>query len=63
MSSLAAPKPTPTIAEAAKRWRASRVDVTENTKLQHRSSVLLVTASLGAKGVNDVTAQDVAETS
>ena len=58
---LAAPKAALTIAEAAKRWQASRVDVSENTKLQHRSSVRLLPASLTAKGIDAVTAQDVAD--
>jgi integrase len=61
LSSLAAPKPALTIAQAAARWQASRVDVSENTRLQHRSSVRLLPVSLTAKGVDEVTAQDVAD--
>jgi len=35
-----------TLAEAAKRWQASRVDAAENTKLQHRSAVRAIPRSM-----------------
>jgi integrase len=50
-----------TLAQAAERWRASRLDVSENTKLQHRSAVRRIPAGLLAKRVDAVTAQDVAD--
>ncbi len=51
----------PTLAEAATRWQDSRVDVSENTKLQHRSAIRAMLPLLGAKRVDEITAADVAE--
>jgi hypothetical protein len=37
----------PTLREAARRWQESRVDVAENTRLQHRSAVRMLLPLLG----------------
>ena len=47
--------------DAAARWQASRVDVSDNTRLQHRSAVHAVLPTLGDRRVDDITAADVAE--
>jgi hypothetical protein len=51
----------PTLAEAAKRWQASRVDTAENTKLQHRSAVRAMLPILGARRVDTLTTSDVSD--
>ena len=51
----------PTLAEAAARWFASRVDVAPNTKLQHRSAMRNLVAVLGDKRLDEITPADVAE--
>jgi integrase len=50
-----------TLAEAASRWRASRVDVTEGTAVGHRVQLGRVLPLLGAKRVDEITPADVAE--
>jgi integrase len=50
----------PTLAEAAERWRASRVDVTEGTAVGHRVQLGRVLPILGTKRVDEITAPDVA---
>jgi integrase len=55
------PVPALMFAEAARRWQASRVDVYENTSLQHRSAVNQANAILGTRRIDAITAQDVAE--
>lgn len=52
---------TPTLAEAAERWRASRVDVTEGTAVGHRVQLGRALPLLGARRVDDITPADVAE--
>ena len=39
LSMLAEPAAAPLLRDAAKAWQASRVDISENTRLQHRSAV------------------------
>jgi hypothetical protein len=39
LSTLAAPAPGVTLREPAKRWQASRVDVRESTRIQHRTAL------------------------
>ena len=51
----------PTLAEAAERWRASRVDVTEGTAVGHRVQLGRALPLLGARRVDDITPADVAE--
>lgn len=50
----------PTVAEVAKRWQASRVDITENTRLQHRSAIQAAVRELGPRRVDTITPADVA---
>ena len=51
----------PTLAEAAERWRASRVDVTEGTAVGHRVQLARVLPLLGSRRVDEITPTDVAE--
>jgi hypothetical protein len=51
----------PTLTEAAERWRASRVDVTEGTAVGHRVQLGRVLTLLGAKRVDEITPADVAD--
>ena len=53
--------PTPTIAEAARRWQASRVDVAESTRIQHRSSLRALLPLVGNRRVDEFTAADTAD--
>src|SRR6266536_2746654 len=50
-----------TLREAARRWQESRVDVAENTRLQHRSAVRLLLPLLGDRRVDTITPADVAD--
>jgi integrase len=50
----------PTLEEAAIRWRESRVDVSENTRIQHRTSIALACSELGSHRVDEITTADVA---
>jgi hypothetical protein len=43
----------PTFAEAAKRWQASRVDVAEATKVQHRSAINRALPIMGGAGLTN----------
>jgi integrase len=61
LGSLVTPTVALTLEQAGEAWRASRVDVSENTKLQHRSSVRIMPAALRARPVDTITAQDVAD--
>jgi integrase len=49
----------PTVAEAIERWRASRVDVAEATRVLHRVALNRVMPILGTKGIDEVTVDDV----
>jgi integrase len=50
----------PTLAEAATRWRESRIDVAPATQLQHRSSINLMVDALGAgRRLDEITPADV----
>ena len=51
----------PTLAEAAERWRASRVDVVEATAVGHRVQLGRVLPLLGSRRVDEITPADVAE--
>lgn len=61
LATLAEPAPAPTIADAAKRWQASRVDVAESTRIQHRSSLQAILPIVGTRRVDTFTAADVAD--
>lgn len=55
------PVAAPTLREAAKRWQKSRVDVAENTRLQHRSAVRMLLPLFGDRRVDTITPADVAD--
>jgi integrase len=57
---LAEAKRAPTLAEAAELWRESRVDVAENTKIQHRTAMALAIGELGNRRIDELTPADVA---
>jgi integrase len=56
---LEGPMDVPTLAEACDRWRASRVDVAEGTRVLHRVALGRVTPILGSLRVDEVTVDDV----
>jgi integrase len=58
---LAGPAPSPTLAQAANRWQASRIDAAENTKLQHRSAVNRALPILGRRRVDELVPEDIAD--
>jgi integrase len=49
------------VAEAAARWRASRVDLAENTKTRHALELNRIRPLLGSRRIDELTAVDVAE--
>jgi len=51
----------PKLREASARWQESRVDVSENTRLQHRSAVRMLLPLLGERRVDAITPADVAD--
>src|SRR5262245_38265770 len=58
---LAEPALAPTFAEVATRWQASRVDVTDATKIQHRTAVNRIVPLLCTRRVDTLVPQDVAD--
>lgn len=50
----------PTLETAAARWQESRVDVAENTRIQHRTALRKALPVLGTKRVDEITVHDVA---
>lgn len=61
LTNLAEPPPAPTVAETAQRWQASRVDVRESTKVQHRTALGRVLPLLGSRPIDKLTPADVAD--
>ena len=61
LGSITDPVAAPTLSEAATRWQESRVDVAENTRLQHRSAVRMLAPVLGDKRVDAIKPADVAD--
>lgn len=59
-SVLAESAATPTLAEAARRWQTSRVDVRDSTTVQHRTALGRVLPVLGSRRVDAITPADVA---
>jgi integrase len=53
-------KRSPTLTEAAERWRSSRVDVAESTRVLHRVALDRVLPILGTSRVDEITTADVA---
>jgi integrase len=60
-STLTAAPSSPTLREAAERWRASRRDVTEGTRVLHRVALGRVLPVLGDKRVDAITVRDVSD--
>ncbi len=58
---LAEPVKAPTLAVAADRWRASRVDVAQGTAILHRVALDRVLRTLGQRRVDAITPADIAE--
>jgi len=59
--SLAQQQPTaPTFAEVVKRWQASRLDIRENTRLQHGTALTRVMPIIGDRPIDEITTADVA---
>ncbi len=50
----------PTLAQACERWKASRVDVTESTRVLHRVALDRVLPILGSRTTDSLTGDDVA---
>jgi len=61
LSSLEQAPSAPTVAEAVKRWRESRVDVSEATRVLHRVALNRVARVLGERRVDTLTTADVSE--
>lgn len=57
----AEPAKAPTLREVAKRWQESRVDASENTRIQHGTAVGRMLPILGDKRVDEITVADVAD--
>jgi integrase len=51
----------PTFAEAASSWLASRIDVSDGTLVQNRTSANRAIAVLGPRAINEFKAQDIAD--
>lgn len=56
----ASPPKVPTLAETARRWQASRVDVRDSTTVQHRVALGRVLPELGARRLDELAAADIA---
>jgi integrase len=50
---------SPTVAEACERWRASRIDVGESTRVLHRVAIGRVVPLVGKKSVDELNVDDV----
>jgi integrase len=61
VTTLSEPPLAPTLAEEAKRWQASRVDVAPATEAQHRSAINRALATLGRRRIDTIKPQDVAD--
>jgi integrase len=61
LHALAEPVLTPTFAEAATRWQASRVDAAEATQVQHRTALNRALPIIGAARIDEIGPQDVAD--
>jgi integrase len=57
---LPEPPRSPTLAAAAQRWRESRVDVADSTRVQQRTAIALALGELGSRCIDEITAADVA---
>jgi integrase len=55
------PERAPTLREAAERWKSSRVDVSEGTRVLHRVALDRLLPLLGDRRVDEITVEDVNE--
>jgi integrase len=60
LTTLVEPPQMPLLRDVAELWQASRVDASENTRLQHRSAVRAMLPTLGDRSLNTITSADVA---
>jgi integrase len=56
---LVKPQGSPTFAEACERWRATRVDVTEPTRVLHRVALARALPLLGTRRIDEIVVADV----
>jgi integrase len=61
LSALVEKPSAPTLTKAGERWSASRVDVAESTRVQQRVSLNLALPLLGARRVDEIQPEDVAD--
>jgi integrase len=61
VATIADPETAPTLRSVAERWAASRVDVRESTRIQHRTALGRVLPVLGDRAIDAITSADVAE--
>ena len=61
VSRLVEPSAAPVLAEVAAQWQESRVDVAENTKLQHRSAIRRALPILGDRRIDAIASRDIAD--
>jgi Phage integrase central domain len=57
----ATPQVAPTLAEVAEKWRETRVDVAESTRVLHRVALDRVLPILGTRPVDEITVADVVD--
>ena len=60
LAMLVEPVAAPTLRVVAERWQASRVDVRESTRIQHRTALARVVPLLGNRRIDTITPADVA---
>jgi integrase len=58
---LAEPETAPLLRDVARRWQDSRVDIRENTRIQHGTAVARMLPLLGDRRVDTVTPADIAD--
>ncbi len=61
LAPLAPPRPPPTVAETARRWQDSRIDVAQSTRVLHRVALGRVLPLIGEIPAESLTPADVAE--
>jgi integrase len=61
LGSLAPMRRAPTLAEAAERWQAARVDLAENTKTRHGLEVNRIRPLLGSRRIDELAPGDVSD--
>ena len=61
MRGFGEPERSPTLREVAERWQASRKDVRDSTRIQHRTALRRVLPLLGWRALDTITADHVQE--